>query len=111
MAFDPAAAYALQAYWGQVDPSAWYYYGADYQYDDYWYQQRHLSQPWLYRPYGYEPVNECGSYYYRYQDQFYCYTGQYTYSAGDYDWTVPVRYWSQVDPTQRYYSGPDYRRR
>jgi hypothetical protein len=107
VAIDPTTMYAMQAYWGQVDPNYWYYYGVDYPYDDAWYQARHLGNPLLYRAYGFEPVNECSSYYYRYQDQFYCYTGLYTYS-GDVDWVIPGRYWGQVDPTYRYYYGPDY---
>ncbi|HEY7066747.1 MAG TPA: hypothetical protein VII06_35085 [Chloroflexota bacterium] len=108
VAVDPTTAYTLQAYWGQVDPSNWYYYGPDYQYDDAWYQQRHLGNPLLYQAYPSDPGAACSTYDYQYQGQYYCYTGMYDYSTPDADWVVPVRYWSQVDPTYQYYYGPDY---
>jgi hypothetical protein len=107
VAVDPSY-YSLQSYWGQVDPSSWYYYGPTYQYDDAWYQQRHLANPLLYSTYPSDPGASCGSYAYQYQGLYYCYTGAYSYSSGDTDWSVPVRYWSTVDPTYRYYYGPDY---
>jgi hypothetical protein len=100
--------YPYQAYWGNVDPNQWYYYGADYRYDDAWYGQRHLSNPQLYRAYSSEPVNDCSSYYYRYQSQYYCYTGVYDYASGSESWSVPIRYWGQVAPDYRYYFGPNH---
>jgi len=105
---DPTTWYALQSYWGNVDPSYQYYYGPDYAYDDAWYAQRHVNNPLLYRAYDFDPADQCASYYYRYQDRYYCYTGLYNYSTGTAEWTVPVRYWAQVDPQYRYYYGPDY---
>ena len=60
---DPFQSYAYQSYWGTVDPNHWYYYGADYQYDDAWYAQRHLSNPQLYRAYSFDPGGDCGTYY------------------------------------------------
>src|SRR5262245_930906 len=75
---DPAAMYSMQAYWGQVDPSYWYYYGPDYGYDDAWYAQRHLANPLLYTTYPFDPGPRCGSYAYQYRGRYYCYTGAYT---------------------------------
>ena len=67
--------YAVQSAWANVPPQQQYYYGPNYQYDDDWYVQRHLSYPSLYRVYSYDPAGQCGSYYYRWQDRFFCYTG------------------------------------
>jgi hypothetical protein len=62
-------------YFGGMDPAYRYYYGPDYAYDDFWYQQRHLSYPDLYEPFGYEPFGECPTYYYGYQGSYWCYRG------------------------------------
>jgi hypothetical protein len=108
VAVDPYQSYAYQSYWGSVDPSYWYYYGADYSYDDAWYAQRPLANPQLYRAYSFDPGPDCGTYSYRYQDQYYCYTGVYDYATDNASWSIPIRYWGNVDPQYRYYYGPDY---
>lgn len=52
-----------------------FYNGAffDYGYD--WYFSRHVSFPWLYQVYEYEPVAVCFSEYYFFEGAFYCFIG------------------------------------
>jgi hypothetical protein len=100
--------YAQASYWANLAPQYQYYNGPSHSYEDEWYAQRHLSAPLLYRSFSYEPAGECSTYYYQYQQSYYCYTGISVYSAGDVNWSVPIRYWAAVDPQARYYYGPDY---
>ncbi len=61
--------------WNHVHESYRYFYGPRYQYDYEWYFYRHISFPWLYVSYDYEPVDVCFSEYYFYEGVFYCFVG------------------------------------
>jgi hypothetical protein len=101
------AGYALTSYWAHVEPQYQYYNGPAAAYENQWYAQRHIGNPWLYQPFASDPGAQCRTYYYQYQDSYYCYTGLSVYDAGDTQWSVPIRYWANVDPQYQYYYGPD----
>jgi len=58
-----------------VDQQYRYYNGPDFAYPQQWYAQRHLAHRHLYTMYPTEPVGICSTYYYRYQNAYYCYIG------------------------------------
>jgi hypothetical protein len=65
----------LPIYWVHV-PLTWQvYHGPFYLYAWDWYFWRHVSFPWLYAVYDYEPVVECVTYYYYFAPTglYYCY--------------------------------------
>ncbi len=62
-------------FWGHVHDRFRYFYGPFFQYDYDWYFWRHISFPWLYVTYDYEPVGVCVTEYYFYEGVYYCYAG------------------------------------
>jgi hypothetical protein len=51
------------------------YHGPHFRYDYNWYLHRHISAPWLYATYHFEPANVCFTEYYFFEGVFYCFVG------------------------------------
>src|SRR5262249_35359009 len=77
-----------------------------YPYD--WYYYRHIMYPTYYTTYGYDPLGECYTEYYYYENQYYCYVGPDGASGGYYLIDLPPENLVGVDPAYYYYYGPTY---
>jgi hypothetical protein len=58
-----------------IDVAYHYYYGPTYAYEDDWYFYRHLNAADWYSVYDYDPFGACTTYYYLYEEAYYCFAG------------------------------------
>jgi hypothetical protein len=100
--------YLIGIGWGHVIGDYQYFYGPTYAYPYDWYYYRHIQYPTYYVTYPYDPIGDCFTEYYFYEDAYYCYVGS-DGATGDFVLVpLPPEYLVDIDPAYQYYYGPVY---
>ena len=85
-----------------------YFYGPTYAYPYDWYYYRHIQYPTYYVTYPYDPIGDCFTEYYFYEDAYYCYVGSDGATVDFLLIPLPPEYLVDIDPAYQYYYGPGY---